>query len=108
MKEFLRGVVKVNSASSQQVVAEPKARKKSRRPQIFATLFAAMNNLLLRKGGTEQVRQVLSGSKAVLIFAACDVCLAHRLLAVFREKSLSPLFLSGTASLQSVPSSCED
>lgn len=89
MEEFLRKVVRADTAFSQQIVAVLEAKTERRRLQKFATLFAVTENRLFRRAGTEQVRQTLKESLAVQTDAAGDVRLAQWLSTLFRKKHLS-------------------
>lgn len=55
----------------------------------------------LPKAGTEQVRQILTASMAVQIFAACDVRIASRLFTLFLEDLFS-LFLNVSTFVHSI------
>lgn len=74
MKEFLKWVVRADTASSQKIVAVLKAKTENRESQKTATLFVATDDPLLEKAGTEQIGQVLKASMAVQKYAADDVC----------------------------------
>lgn len=86
------GVVRTDTASSQQVAAVLKAKTKSRRSQRFETLFPGTEDSHLREAGKEQFHQILRACMTVQTCAAGDVHVAQWLFAKLREKDLSSLF----------------
>lgn len=101
-----------DAASSQRAAAVLKAKQESSRPQKFSTGFVATDDLLLRKAGSEMIRQVLGASMAVQTYAADDICAAQCFTTLFGEKVFFPPFLNGNTFLPSVLTkkrgTCED